>query len=205
MNSIGVFARDLSKKCLDFSCQIEGSFNTSTTLKYHSSSHGKLWPQLSRTWWTCPSHLSDWIGFVVRFPLWVGLFLSFPWWNSKFCWLYPHFAWLVESPFLMVWSAKTMQISWWCGRKTIPEWWSCYGQASQFPLTADWKADLLGGWGQISILLLGNLKKWELGKVCFESLDFGTFFFLGGTWGVFSNNLNWSSMAFVMRIYEELL
>ena len=51
----------------------------------------------------------------------------------------------------------------------------------------------------------GISKKWELGKVCFESLKFGTFFFLGGTWGVFSNNLNWSSMAFVMRIYEELL
>ena len=42
MNSIGVFARDLSKKCLDFSCQIEGSFNTSTTLKYHSSSQWEV-------------------------------------------------------------------------------------------------------------------------------------------------------------------
>ena len=104
-------------------------------------------------------HLTCRIAFILWLYSHFGLAkLPCVWWNSKFLFVTSRImlhGWI--SIFQLLIHLVSLQI--WCCWKTIPEWWSCYGQASQFPLTADWKAEIWGALrGQISILL-GNLKK----------------------------------------------
>ena len=178
----------------------------STTLKYHSIPHGKLWPQLSRTWWTCPSHLSDWIGFVVWFPLWVGLFLSFfPGEILSFVgyihvlhgWLNLHFSWF-DPP-------KPCRFHGGAAGKRSRSGGAAMVRPRNFRWLQIGRRIYWADGVKSQFFCWGISKKWELGKVFFWISKIWNIFFLGGTWAVFSNNLNWSLMAFVIRICEELL